>query len=137
MTDPFRVDAQGDGGEEAEDVTGEDEVVAAGVGVLDDPPVVELVVDGHKDDGEDDADDADGDHGDVEGHGDGLDDGLDDGPVGGRLALGPPDQLEAGAAVLLPGLGAGLLVVEAHLHVPAAASQSASCQFGKDSSGCH
>ena len=85
------VEAERNGGEEAEDVAHEDEVVAAGVGVLDDAPVVELVVDDDQDGGHDDAEDADHHHWDVERHGHRLHIRLDDGPVLGRTPLRPPD----------------------------------------------
>ena len=80
---------------QTEDVAHQDEVVTAGVGVHDDPPVVELVVYKDEDDGEDDADNADGDHRDVESHGDRPDVILDDGPVLGRIASSPPDNFLA------------------------------------------
>ena len=70
------------------------------MGVHDDPPVVELVVDEDEDDGEDDADHADGEHRDVESHGDRPDFRSDDGSVLGRVASPPPDNF-------LPGRGAG------------------------------
>ena len=66
----FSIKTKRNGGQQTEDVSHEDEVVTAGVGVHDDPPVVELVVHKDQDDGEDDADDADGEHRDVESHGD-------------------------------------------------------------------
>ena len=80
---------------QTEDVAHQDEVVTAGVGVHDDPPVVELVVYKDEDDGEDDADNADGEHGNVEGHGHRPDVRLDDGPVLGRVTSPPPDNFLA------------------------------------------
>ena len=69
-SDQFSVETKRNGGKQTEDVSHEDEVVTAGMGVHDDPPVVELVVHKDEDDGEDDADYADGEHRDVESHGD-------------------------------------------------------------------
>ena len=69
----LRVNPQWDGGKETKYVACQDQIVAAGMRVLDDAAVVELVVDDDEDEGEDDADDADGNHRDIEGHGDRLD----------------------------------------------------------------
>ena len=99
----FSVETKGNGGEKTEDVPHEDEVVAAGVGVHDDPPVVELVVYKDEDDGEDDADNADGEHRDVESHGHRPDFRSDDGPVLGRVAFPPPDNF-------LPCRGGGSII---------------------------
>ena len=89
----FGVESKRDNCKQAEDDAHQDEVITAGVGVHDDPPVVELVVDKDEDDGENDPDDADGEHGNVESHGDCPDVRLDDGPVLGRDASPPPDNL--------------------------------------------
>ena len=59
------VESKRDCGEQAENVAHQDEVVAAGVGMLDDPAIVELVVDDDQDDCQDDADDADDHHGNI------------------------------------------------------------------------
>ena len=77
---------------QTEDVAHQDEVVTAGVGVHDDPPVVELVVHKHEDDCEDDANNTDGQHGNVQSHGDRPDVWLDDGPVLWRVPPPPPDH---------------------------------------------
>ena len=61
----FCVESKGDCCKKTEDVAHQDEVVAAWVRVLDDPAIVELVVDDNQDDCQDDADDADNHHGDV------------------------------------------------------------------------
>ena len=61
----FCVESKGDCCKETEDVAHQDEVVTAWVRVLDDPPIVKLVVDDNQDDCQDDADDADNHHGDV------------------------------------------------------------------------
>ena len=90
--DQFAVESERNNCKKTEDDPHQDEVITARVGVHDDPPVVELVVDEDEDDGENDPDDADGQHGNVESHGDRPDVILDDGPVLGRIASSPPDN---------------------------------------------
>ena len=78
--------------QKTENVPHENEIVAAGMGVLDDAAVVELVVDEDQDDGHDDPDDADDDHGNINGHGNCLNICFDDCSVLRRITFGPPNQ---------------------------------------------
>ena len=87
----FCVEAERNGCQQAENVSHENEIVTAGVGVHDDAAVVELVVDEDQDAGQDDANDADDHHRNINCHGNSLDISLDDGSVLRRISLRPPD----------------------------------------------
>ena len=63
--------------------------------MLDDPPIVELVVDHDQDEGEHDPEHAHGHHGDVQGERHRLDVLLDDRPVLRHLATSPSHQLSS------------------------------------------
>ena len=89
----FCIEAKWDCCQQAENVSHQNEIVTAGVGVLDDAAIIEFVVDEDKNDGHNDANDTDDDHGDVEGHGHSFNVWLDDGSILGRIAFWPPDQL--------------------------------------------
>ena len=87
----FGVESKRNCCEQTENVAHEDEVVAAGVRVLDDTAVVKLVVDDDQDDGHDDPDYTDNDHGNVQAHGHSLDICFDDCSVLRRVSFRPPN----------------------------------------------
>ena len=87
----FSVESKGDCCKKTEDIAQKDEVVAAGVGVLDDPAIVKLVVDDNQDDCHDNSDDADNHHRNVKRHGHSLDVSLDYCSVLRRIPFRPPN----------------------------------------------
>ena len=89
--DQLGVEAERNCGQETENVAHENQVVTAGVRVLDDATIVELVVDEDEDDGDDDANDADNDHRNINCHSNSLNICLDDCSVLWRISFGPPD----------------------------------------------